>query len=277
MVHNPWQDWSAEQGRAMDEPQGAEAFRLAVKRAALWDLIDAHRPDPADGPVLDLGGGTGLWALDLARRGHRVVLVDIAPGLLERARVKASQQGLLDRVELQCHPLGDLSNLPAGAFPLVLAVGAPLSYSDDPSAALAGIRRVTAPGGVLVGDGENRWRAATFLRRAADWPGARELLLTGQARWPDPDNPAPIHLFTPPDLRHRLAEAGWHVLRMTPSDVVASCLHPDTFAALATRPDGLAEALELERRLRDEPALLSAGRDVQFVARRQDVDTPGAP
>lgn len=54
----------------------------------LWEEL-AER---AEGPVLDLGCGTGRVALHLARRGHRVVAVDHDPDLIAALRERA--QGL---------------------------------------------------------------------------------------------------------------------------------------------------------------------------------------
>lgn len=45
----------------------------------LWRELAAASP----GPVLDVGAGTGRVALDLARRGHRVIALDRDPELLE--------------------------------------------------------------------------------------------------------------------------------------------------------------------------------------------------
>jgi SAM-dependent methyltransferase len=45
---------------------------------ALWEELAAA----ADGPILDLGCGTGRVALHLARRGHQTVGVDIDPELI---------------------------------------------------------------------------------------------------------------------------------------------------------------------------------------------------
>jgi 2-polyprenyl-3-methyl-5-hydroxy-6-metoxy-1,4-benzoquinol methylase len=37
-------------------------------------------------PILDVGAGTGRVALDLARRGHEVVALDLSAGLLDALR-----------------------------------------------------------------------------------------------------------------------------------------------------------------------------------------------
>ncbi|NDH23999.1 MAG: class I SAM-dependent methyltransferase, partial [Actinobacteria bacterium] len=52
------------------------------------DLISALS---AGGSVLDAGCGTGRVAIELARRGHEVVGVDLDPGMLDTARAKAPE------------------------------------------------------------------------------------------------------------------------------------------------------------------------------------------
>jgi SAM-dependent methyltransferase len=47
--------------------------------------------DAGDGEVLDLGCGTGRVALHLARRGHRVVGVDVEPELLAALAARAAE------------------------------------------------------------------------------------------------------------------------------------------------------------------------------------------
>ncbi|HKA88402.1 MAG TPA: class I SAM-dependent methyltransferase [Haliangiales bacterium] len=45
-----------------------------------------------EGPILELGCGTGRLSVPLARDGHRVVGIDLAPGMLQRAAAKAAQR-----------------------------------------------------------------------------------------------------------------------------------------------------------------------------------------
>jgi SAM-dependent methyltransferase len=71
------------------------------------NLVSAHVPVAA-GPILDAGCGTGRVAIELARRGHTTVGLDVDAALLARARAKAPA--------LEWH-LGDLSDLPATVAP----------------------------------------------------------------------------------------------------------------------------------------------------------------
>lgn len=53
---------------------------------ALWEKLAGE----AGGPVLDLGCGTGRVALHLARRGHRVLALDVDPRLIARLATAAA-------------------------------------------------------------------------------------------------------------------------------------------------------------------------------------------
>jgi SAM-dependent methyltransferase len=98
--------------------------------------------------LLDVGCGTGLSFVAMIPRGFEVTGCDISPAMLERAREKAG-----DEVELL---VADMRELPAlGEFDLVWAVNDAINYLlsvEDLEAALAGMRRNLAPGGVIVFD-----------------------------------------------------------------------------------------------------------------------------
>ena len=79
-----WQESNVPRGAAYDR-------RFEELAAAGGDvhgeaaLVDSYAP----ASVLDAGCGTGRVAIELSRRGHRVVGVDVDPGMLEVARAKA--------------------------------------------------------------------------------------------------------------------------------------------------------------------------------------------
>ena len=261
---------TVEEGRAMDKrkEEGSCCLRTAVTREALWRMIRKHLPEDRDRAVLDLGGGTGLWTLRLAEEGYPVVLADISPGLLARAREKIEAAGVAKRVSVEEADMCDLSRFDEGSFPLVLVLGDPLSYCGDAEGALREVRRVTIEGGVLIGDVENRYRSGLSDRRARSWRDARRILLKGEARWPDPENRAAIREFTPAELEEVLGGTGWTLDAMVPSDAVASSVSAEILEEALRSEAGRAEVLEVEEQLREDPSLLGTGADLQFVARK---------
>jgi S-adenosylmethionine-dependent methyltransferase len=53
-------------------------------------LVDGYFP--ATGKVCDIGSGPGRYAIELAQRGHRVSLLDVASQLLDKARTHSASR-----------------------------------------------------------------------------------------------------------------------------------------------------------------------------------------
>lgn len=97
--------------------------------------------------VADIGTGTGVLALELARAGLRVVAVDHSARMLDAARAKLEREPGLD-VALR---LGDASSLPLGDAEVDAAFAhMVLQYLASPVEALREMARVVAPGGSVV-------------------------------------------------------------------------------------------------------------------------------
>lgn len=153
-------------------------------RAAIFRRLHLEEGAPG-GWLLDVGCGSGGNLVRLAPRhpGWRMVGVDLAPGMLRRARRRLGAAGLgglpLGGADVHALPFPD------AAFDRVLHVGAVNSFGDLPRA-LAELVRVTRDGGRVVlvdeqaapdaaGRGRAWWalfRAVTFYAEAPRSPVA---------------------------------------------------------------------------------------------------------
>ena len=100
--------------------------------------------------LLDVGCGPASVTADLAElvAPGRVVGLDASPAVLDVARALLAERGLRDRVELMA---GDVFALPFDddTFDVIHAHQV-LQHLDDPVAALAEMRRVVRPGGIVA-------------------------------------------------------------------------------------------------------------------------------
>jgi SAM-dependent methyltransferase len=120
--------------------EGLAQPAVAAQVAALFAREEVGR-EPPYGRVLDLGCGTGIHAVTLAKRGWNVTGIDAVPAALIRARKRARDAGVsVHFVE------GDVTRLAAAGvgtgFRLVLDFGTVHGLSDSERDAVA--REVTA-------------------------------------------------------------------------------------------------------------------------------------
>jgi len=99
-------------------------------------------------PILDMGTGQGLAAVELARQGNHVATIDISEENLRRSFLYAASESLEDMIEFY---LENAEDLPFGEddFDSVLMMNM-LHHLSDFRAVAAELSRVIAPGGVLV-------------------------------------------------------------------------------------------------------------------------------
>jgi SAM-dependent methyltransferase len=115
----------------------------------LWhELAEAAEAELGDGPILEVGAGSGRVALDLARAGHRVTALDIDGELLLALRERA--EGL--RVETACADARSFA-LDVRDFILCLVPMQTVQLLSGPEERVAFLRRAAAhlrPGAVLA-------------------------------------------------------------------------------------------------------------------------------
>jgi len=150
----------------------------AARTAVVWETLRPILGDQGGAAptldVLDIGGGTGGFAVRVAGLGHRVTVVDPSPDALASLGRRAREAGVeVDAVQ------GDLSGLrevaEQGSADLVLCHGV-LEVVADAGAALATLAQVLRPGGTLSLLVAQRTAAVVARAMAGHFGQARALL-----------------------------------------------------------------------------------------------------
>lgn len=118
-------------------------------RAALSSLPPGSR-------VLDAACGIAVDATWLHRQGHSVAAADASEPMIDVARSRLAELGLIDRIEVECSRWDELGrHFERGTFDLVLCTGSAIAHEPDEAAtirALESLRSMLRPGGTLVVD-----------------------------------------------------------------------------------------------------------------------------
>ncbi len=234
--------------------------RTAARTAVVWDAVRTLLEGRGEQQVLDIGGGTGGFAVRVAAQGNRVTVIDPSPDALAALGRRAAEQGVADQVAGLQGDLGNLRELsPEGGVDLVLCHGV-LGLVDDPAGALDAIVSVLRPGGALslvVGQ-----RHAAVLARAMAGHFTQAMQLLGD----DPADPrSGERRFTAEEVTDLLGRAGFgtssvHGIRVF-TDLVPSTL-------LDLEPGASAALLELERAVAERPEYLTLASQLHVVAIR---------
>ena len=158
--------------------------------------------------ILDVGAGQGQLALALAAQGHTVHLTDISADMLQLAQQQALAQGA-DNVSFQQIGLAELVATHRQQYQLVLC-HAMLEWLAQPELAIAQLRQLVAPGGVLslVFYNKDAKRFGNILFGnfdyvAADFQVKKKVSLN------------PQHPLVPADVMQWCQQAGFSVLAKT--------------------------------------------------------------
>jgi malonyl-CoA O-methyltransferase len=173
--------------RASTGYDAAAALQERVRNELLGRLDELKVAPRA---VLDLGAGTGHASRALKRRYPQAltVAVDIAPGMLARARAQSRWLRRFERVRADAYtlPFRDAS------FDLVFS-SLMLQWCDDLEAVFAELARVLKPGGLLL---FSTFGPGTLAELRDSWAAADGL--------PNHVN----HFFDPPAIGSALMQAG---------------------------------------------------------------------
>jgi methyltransferase family protein len=135
---HPWEDLA-------EHPPFADTLLELIAR-------EEQGREPPYGPALDIGTGSAVWGVELARRGWEVTGVDIVEKALRRARERVEGEGV--EVKLVHGDVAALRQAPVGeGFRLVLDTGTFHGLDEDQRLAMGReVSAVAAPDATVLLD-----------------------------------------------------------------------------------------------------------------------------
>ena len=242
----------------------------APRTAVVWDVLKAElagraeaAPDGAGLDVLDVGGGTGGFAVPLARAGHRVTVVDSSPDALAALTRRAAEAGVDARIRAVQGDADKLTEIVGEAGADLVLCHSVLEVVDSPVAAAEALAAVLRPEGaasVLVAN-----RAAAVLTRAlaGNLTAAATLLADPEGRAGSRDTL--LRRFDAAQAEDLLAQAGLRVEQIHGVRVVSD-LVPG--ALLDTEPGAYDALLAFEQEASTRLPYRDIATQIHLLARR---------
>jgi SAM-dependent methyltransferase len=240
-------------------------MRSAVRTDVVWAAVQQRLEHPGahDGQrarIVDIGGGTGGFAVRLAAQGHAVTVVDPSPdalAALDRRAAESDVSGLVTGVQ------GDLADLaehvPDDEVVDVVLCHGVLEVVDDPGAALRTIAGVLRPGGLLSLLVAQRHASVIARAMAGHFRQALDLLDSRAQQGRSGRR------FTHDELVALVAGAGFDVDEVQAirvfTDLVPGSLHD-------LEPGASAALVELEQAVAARPEYLPLATQVHLLAHR---------
>ncbi|MGF0172208.1 class I SAM-dependent methyltransferase [Streptomyces sp. Marseille-Q5077] len=251
--------------------QSRASLRTAVVREVLQDALD--RRAKATGrqalDVLDTGGGSGNFAVPLARLGHRVTVVDPSPNALFALERRAAEAEVAERVQgVQGDAHGLFDVVERGGYDVVLCHGV-LEYVDDPAEGVRNAVAALRAEGVLSLLAAGLGGAVLARALAGHFKEAKQALEDPDGRWGQGD-PVPRR-FTAEQLTGLVEGAGLRVGAVHGVRVFAD-LVPGVL--VDTEPGALEALLKLEEAAAELSAFHSVATQLHVLGETRE--TAGA-
>jgi SAM-dependent methyltransferase len=131
-----------------DGPRGNNSL-IQDMRAEMWRWLD--NTFSSSSRLIDLGCGTGLDAVRMARLGHRIVATDWSPEMIARTTERARQESMSDHVQAMAIGAHELQRLEGeGTFDGAYSNLGPLNCIPDLAEVSRACARLLRPAGALV-------------------------------------------------------------------------------------------------------------------------------
>jgi len=238
---------------------------------------------PEKGLILDAGGGPGRYAIELAKKGYQVVLLDLSPKCLEIANREIEKASVKDKFKKIAEgSITDLSEFVDESFDAVLCLGAlpHLVESKDRELAASELVRVAKKNAHMFVSVIGLYGVfRTILQRLPYSPldpSREEIFSQGihRIKWHERDSIQGLksfpdaYFFHPNELRGLLESRGVETLEMVTCEGLSSHLQEET-NKIYEDGEKWERWLEILLRTCTDPSISGIGEHLLYVGRKK--------
>lgn len=256
------------------EAERLEGVESEIEKVRTQELLHRYLPPPP-AVILDVGGGAGVYAFWLARRGYQVHLIDGTPRHIDQAEAATQKTGGPPLASIK---LGDAQQLDHADSSVdgVLLLGPlyHLTERNDRILALREARRVLRPGGVVFAAAINRFASMidALQGNLVDDPEFAPIfeqdLRNGQHRNPtgNPEYFTTAFFHHPQELNDEIANAGFRFEAMLAIEGPVRIMV--NFAQSWAKPEMREKLLRLTRLTEAEPTLWGVSAHIMGIGKK---------
>ncbi len=245
-----------------------------IEFASTLHLIDKYFP--SEGRVCDIGGGPGRYAIELARGGYRVTLLDLSEQEIDLARLHLSEQGLAAE-RLMVGDARDLTALDSQSFDAALLMG-PMYHiveAQERAGVLRELRRILRPRGVAILSYLNSWGIMrTGISDFPHWYGDISVLRSMQEEHVYLDEKltefTDAYWSTPEAAQKEIRRAGLELISYAGAEGFAGGMKPLVEQLAEARPDAYENVVQVAAETCELPQYRDATDHLHFVVRNPD-------
>jgi ubiquinone/menaquinone biosynthesis C-methylase UbiE len=242
-----------------------------VYDAITWKYLESYVPTTPEAMVLDAGGGTGRWAVRMARKGCKVILMDTSEEMLKIAAERAKQERLQDWIVIRREDMRK-TGYSDQSFDMILCEHAMFLFKE-PDQPIREFARVLKKGARLIVSAQNRYVAS--VARMSDKPkledvdDALSFLLCEKRQHMTSDGKVEIFTWTPNEFRDMLERNGFCVEKIIGKGVTMPMrISKDLFTKNKYSQELFNKILEFELAVCEKPDAIALAGHMQAIAHK---------
>jgi len=240
---------------------------MSISDHSTWSWIMGRLPKDMESAILDAGGGTGKWAICIAKLGYRITVLDVSAEMLRVASKKATEEGLLHLVSIRQGNMEE-TDFPSESFDFILCEGDAFSMTPNPVRALREFYRILKTNGRVSLNICNHYKLLPLMiQRMRTFVEVRRYFSEpnyGQ----EPLHGATFRTWRPEEALRLIEDTGFVIEAYAPRQVLADLLSEEVESIMIRDEVVMRHIQELEAEFIHSPILAALGGHVVIAARK---------